>query len=78
MPMSEFFDVTLGLKQRESLPPLLFILFVNDITVTEMTEKDLGLLFMHMIYFADHNVLFTTYPIDIPPKNNKCISFNIL
>ena len=31
MEMSQFFNVSVGLKQGEPLPPLLFILFINDV-----------------------------------------------
>lgn len=30
--VSDFFEVALGLKQGEPLSPILFILFVNDVT----------------------------------------------
>ena len=31
---SEFFNISLGLKQGEPLPPILFLLFINDIIET--------------------------------------------
>lgn len=48
MNMSDFFDLSLGLKQGEPLSPLLFILFVNDIIanidVQALTDTDIELL----------------------------------
>jgi hypothetical protein len=47
MQLSEFFDVSIGLKQGEPLSPLLFILLVNDIIDSidfyTLTDKDLEL-----------------------------------
>ena len=37
--MSDFFYVTIGFKQGESLSPLLFILFINDIKTTQCVTR---------------------------------------
>ena len=63
---SEMFDVTIGLKQGEPLSPILFILFINDVSnafdFSKLTEKDLNYLSLCMLLFADDIVLFTTDP----------------
>ena len=59
MQLSDLFDVTVGLKQ--ALSPILFILFINyiaeNLNLNDLTDKDLDLLSMFLILFADDIVL---------------------
>ena len=78
--MSDFFNVTLGLKQGEPLSPLLFLLFINDINqhidVSSLTEKDLNTLSMFLILFADDIVLFTTDPISLQAQIDNVVNYS--
>jgi hypothetical protein len=55
------FDASIGLKQGETLSPLLSILLLNDINncldFNNLSEVDLNQLSMYMLIFADDIVL---------------------
>ena len=81
MNVSEFFDVTLGLKQGEPLSPILFILFINDIVhhidFDNLTDKDLELLSKYLIAFADDIVLFTTDPVSLQAQIDQIQRYSL-
>ena len=62
--MSEFFKSYVGVKQGESLSPLLFIIFINDMANDLLSNGistfNINHFQMFMLLFADHTVLLPT------------------
>jgi hypothetical protein len=77
---AQFFDISLGLKQGEPLSPLLFILFVNDISscinFSQLSNDDINLLSMYMLLFADDIALFTTNPDSLQLQLNQVYEYS--
>jgi hypothetical protein len=77
MSYSEFFDVSLGVKQGEPLSPLLFIMFINDIgehlSSTNLCTNDVDMLSILMLMFADDIAIFSTDPHSLQHQLN-CIN----
>ena len=80
MSTSNFFDVSLGVKQGEPLSPLLFILFLNDISESidfqNLTDKDVELLSIYMLLFADDIALFTADPNSLQSLLNNVFEYS--
>ena len=80
MSYSELFDITLGVKQCESLSPVLLIIFINDINecidINSFTEKDVRLFSIFMLIFADDIALFTTNPESLQLQLNSIYQYS--
>ena len=80
MSYSELFEISLGLKQGEPLSPLLFILFINDITehidFDNLSESDIDQLSIYMLLFADDIALFTTSPVSLQAQLDSISNYS--
>ena len=81
--VSNFFEISLGVKQGE---PILFILFVNDVHSEFLQPLDGGneevngitiqQMCLILLLFADDMVLFSTDPAELQPLLNKLYKYS--
>ena len=72
---SDFFEVSVGLKQGETLSPILFSLFVEDLEIYLQTRPDSGLCIndinIMLLMFADDMVIIGDSPEELQASLNK-------
>lgn len=79
--LSAMFDLHVGLLQGESLSPMLYSLFVNDME-SEFINSDcqsypLQLLNLFMLMYADDTVLFSEYATDLQHMLNCLQAYTV-
>jgi len=81
MSYSELFDVTLGVKPKMPLAPLLFISLINDVTdcihSNNLLKHDLRPLSIYTLLFADDFALFTINLESVKLQLNALRIYNI-
>ena len=81
MTYTDFFDITLGVKQGEPLSPLLFIIFINDISESidfqNLSGQDLHMLSVFLLLFADDIALFTTDPESLQKQLDAIYKYSL-
>ena len=66
---SDFFEVAVGLKQGETMSPVLFSLFIEDLEMYLQTKPDSGInindVNLILLFFADDMVILAETPEDL-------------
>ena len=66
---SDFFEVVVGLKQGETMSPVLFSLFIEDLVMYLQTKPDSGInindVNLILLFFADDMVILAETPEDL-------------
>ena len=75
--LTQYFDSYIGVKQGEPLSPLLFILFINDMSTSfyDDTVEAISIdeLQVFLLLFADDTVLFSYTPQGLQTLLKKCM-----